>query len=1110
MRLMWAALLACALAAGFLTSGVLQAAGEATMADYPKKTGRTLHTDAELAIARQNIERYPAAASIRDSVVKAAEKWADWSDEGLASLIIPPQVPRAFNISFSGCPVHGREAFKFGNYSFSIDLNRPFKVKCPVGGEEYPSNDFAAFLATGMKDRSLLTGPYPDDGWGWKKPGEEKKYWFVAYYNHWAYYNHVIPAALNLSRAYLLTGNPKYAHQAIILSDKIADVYPAMDHNKQSRYAAEFAPTYTGKIVNMIWETNVGRNLSEAYDNVWEAIDRDQAAQKFLGKTGAQMRANIEKNLVREVIECVYSGRIRGNFGMHQDTLLTAAIVAQAGDETKVADYLLNNTGGGMALEGYNYAIANYFTREGISCRETAPGYCLIWPTQLVSIADMMKRFGISLFAHEKVRNIMVGLERMILLDKFTPATGDSGGVTSGAVRVPAETARIGYREYQDDAFADILRRSGSGGPVFSTFDDLFAEQPPVPLAAKKKAPPASDLMDSYGLALLRSPKQPASRRVAWSLFYGPSPGHGHADKLNIDLYALDHRLLPDLGYPQFAADDPEPPGWSRNTVCHNTVIVNAKQQTTVEAGRARTFAASPTVQLVEVDAPNVYKGEASLYRRTLAMIEGRGYSYGVDVFRVAGGKQHDYSLHGPDGDFSASRIDLSPPQEKGTLAGQDVPYAFFYDDPTFAEKGERQGYYRYRGSGFSFLTNVQRAAGSKPWSADWRLRDDAEKHVRITWLPQAEQTAFVCDGKPPLRPDNPEKLKYILSRREGAQPLASTFVSVIEPYEGDARAEPTTLTRGAGEDAVAIEVKTPQGTDLVAALGGKKAWAGGDARCTSRFGVISADKRGALRRAFVAGRGEMSRSNWGLRATSEVSGRVVGVDYSKRQVAVRLAKDSAAAPAALPGSVVRFSPPAGGRVSCFFIKSARRAGRDLILTLTESPDAGLVLVSKVDDKAGIVETKTFLPQTDVERYNGMTLADETGRPVYQVVIAKESGARITVERLRGSGRASLADTDNDGRTLGKLYEFGPGDAAEIAAVVHLERGGRLSYTVQANAPFQLALPMRDSDRLPSAQWQPDGSKARAVPVRRTDEGCAVVVSASALGSGRGRLWTHR
>jgi len=1106
MRMVWAAGIACALAVSLAAIGPVYSAGETKMAEYPKKTRRTLHTDAELALARQSIERYPAAAGTRDSVVVAAEKWGDCSDERLASLITPPQVPRAFNISFSGCPVHGRDAFKFRNYSFSIDLNRPFKVKCPVGGEEYPSNDFAAFLATGMKDRSLLTGPYPDDGWGWKKPGEEKKYWFVAYYNHWAYLNHIIPAALNLSRAYLLTGKPKYAHQAIMLLDKIADVYPQMDHNKQSRYATEFAPSYTGKIVNLIWETGVGRNLCEAYDNVWDAIDRDEAAQKFLGKTAPQIRANIEKNLVREVIESVYDGRIRGNFGMHQETLLVAAIVAQAGDEGQVADYLLNNTGGGFQLEGYNYAIANYFTREGISCREVAPGYCAIWPAHLVSIADLMKRFDINLFEREKVRRIMLGLERLIVLDKFTPAIGDSGSVTDGAVRVPMRTARIAYREYEGNDLAAILRRGGGREPVFEGFEDLFAEPLAVPAPTKeqKQATPASDLMDGYGLALLRSPKQ----AVACSLFYGPSPGHGHVDKLNIELFALGHKLLPDLGYPQFAADDPEPPGWSRNTVSHNTVVINAKEQTTVQAGQVRTFAASPTVQLAEVDAPAAYRGEVSLYRRTLAMIGGRDHIYSVDIFRVVGGKQHDYSLHGPDGDFSVSGIELSPPHEKGTLAGPDVPYAFFYDDPIFAEKGEKQGYYRYHGSGFAFLTNVQRGIAGAPWSADWRLRDDAGKHVRITWLPQAEQKEFVCDGRPPYRPGNPLSLKYVMSRREGAEPLASTFVSVIEPYEGATRAEPTALTQGAGEDPVAVEVKTPEGTDLVAALGGKRMWTSGYAGCTARFGVLSFDKRSALRRGFVAGRGEVRSKGWGLRATSETTGRVVGVDYARREVIIRPAKGAAVVPAALARSVVRFSnPPPGGRASCFFIESARRAGSDLVLTVAESPDAGLVVVSGVDEKAGLIETKTFLPQTDVERYNGMTLADETGRPVYRVVAVQESGAKIAVERVRGSGRAKLADVDKDGRILGKLYEFGPGDAVEVGAVVHVERGGKLSYLVQANAPFELMVPLNKSGPLPSAQWQPEGGKARPVAVRRTERGCAIVVSATALGSGRGRLW---
>jgi hypothetical protein len=46
-----------------------------------------------------------------------------------------------------GCPVHGTKIYEKDLYSWIIDFDRPFKVKCPIGGEEYPSNDFAAFFA---------------------------------------------------------------------------------------------------------------------------------------------------------------------------------------------------------------------------------------------------------------------------------------------------------------------------------------------------------------------------------------------------------------------------------------------------------------------------------------------------------------------------------------------------------------------------------------------------------------------------------------------------------------------------------------------------------------------------------------------------------------------------------------------------------------------------------------------------------------------------------------------------------------------------------------------------------------------------------------------------
>ncbi len=55
-----------------------------------------------------------------------------------------------------------------------------------------------------------------------------------------------------------------------------------------------------------------------------------------------------------------------------------------------------------------------------------------------------------------------------------------------------------------------------------------------------------------------------------------------------------------------------------------------------------------------------------------------------VDVFRVTGGRQHDWILHGTDTGFE-SDLDLTSPRTNGTLAGTDVEYGHFYDDRKLA-----------------------------------------------------------------------------------------------------------------------------------------------------------------------------------------------------------------------------------------------------------------------------------------------------------------------------------------------------------------------------------------------------------------------------------------
>jgi len=1052
------------IAAGLSVMAAGVAPGKEAEMPRPVKTERTLHTPAEVARARRNIESHESAAAVAAGIIAEADRWVGRSDEWLATtLVTPPEVPRAFNISFEGCPVHGREAFKAGNYGFKVDPDNPWKTICPIGGEEYPSNDFGAFLASGMKDRSLLTGPYADDGWGWEQhPGDAHKWWFIAYYNHWLWQRYTIPITRAFSRAYLLTGDPRYAHKAIVLLDRIADVYPEMNYNKQSRYAKEYSPTYDGKIVNWIWETGVATDLAEAYDNVWEGVDAAKEAQAFLGRTGPEIRANIEANLLAEIKAAYDRGQIRGNFGMHQKALLTDAIVAQAGDEDAIVDRLLNDSGGEFQHEGIGYALTNYFSRDGVCNRETAPGYAMTWVRNLTTIAELLRRLGVNLYADPRMRALFAYPERMVAIGKFTPAIGDSGSAINGAVRLGPKEARIAHREYGGPEFARLVRRSYDEERAFRDYEDLFTDPalPPEPPKPARADDPQlrSDNLAGYGLALLRDGRPRDGAAI--SLFYGTHIGHGQADMLNVEFFALGRKALPDLGYPQFAAQDPEPPGWSRNTISHNTVVVNAKKQTNYDCGDLVAFAASPTVQFADVDAPKAYDREVTMYRRSVALINDRRGTYALDVFRVRGGEQHDYSLHGPEGAFTVSGLDLPKPR-KGTLAGPDVAFMRFYDDPERDDPDYGGSPYGYEGSGFSFLENVQEAAASAPWSADWELADRPGAHVRITWLPESRQETFVCDGRPPMRPGAPERLKYVISRRTGDKPLSSTFLALFEPYRGrpiitSARSlEPA--GRGAA-GAVAAAVTTEAGTDYIACATSYRRVTRFEEGLSfaGHFGVLSMDGEGRMRRAFLVGDGEMTLGGVGLRLRGSARGSVESVDYAKRRVVIRLADPEAKiAPEAMAGRWVRFRN--ARHVTAYEIVSARKQKGRLVLSLGGIDLRVLkLLATKINMTEGAIEVKNVIPLVREGYHAGMTVGNERGQPLLR--LKKASDGALAVEPIAGirARRSDFSDADGDGRVIVNVYDFGPGDEAEILAVGHVERRGRTRFAVETSGSVEV------------------------------------------------------
>ena len=240
------------------------------------KTVRNYYTDQRLVVLRDNLTRYDWARKERDRILKEADKWAAYPDERLRELVPPPSVPRAGIVNTLQCPVHGQEVLKVASmYGWKMDFDHPYKVVCPVGGESYPSNDFDAYLKSGMKDKALLTGEYVDDGWGYRKdPADKRNYWFVGYYAHWMVRNYLHPALRDLSQAYLITGEERYAHKCALLLWQLSQYYPDYAYEKQSSYGTENDPGYLGRLLYHTWETWTVEIAALAYDGVFPHLDR--------------------------------------------------------------------------------------------------------------------------------------------------------------------------------------------------------------------------------------------------------------------------------------------------------------------------------------------------------------------------------------------------------------------------------------------------------------------------------------------------------------------------------------------------------------------------------------------------------------------------------------------------------------------------------------------------------------------------------------------------------------------------------------------------------------------------------------------------------------------
>ena len=462
--------------------------------------------------------------------------------------------------------------------------------------------------------------------------------------------------------------------------------------------------------------------------------------------------------------------------------------------------------------------------------------------------------------------------------------------------------------------------------------------------------------------------------------------------------------------------------------------MIDAGRQA-LSRGRLHVYDPGPFAQLVEVSSESSYPGVAQLYRRTLMLVEvSPTQAYVVDIFRVRGGSQHDWIVHGTEANF-ASTLPLSSPEEKGTLAGVDVPYGDFYDDSRYDnDNAAHVPYHRYEGSGFQWLTNVQQArlSGDAVGSATWNLSRPEDlfpkrprKGVALrAHLVGGDETVLVADGIPQRREGWPESVKFLFRRRVG-EDLESVFVTVFEPYRDTPFIRSVkALPVDPGRDLpVGLEIDLGGRTHVLlnrmesGSNGGTRLPVGGDVVLDARAAVLERASGSGVTRTYLLDDAGTTGLDLGGGTSPHVDRRVTEVDYGKGTVT-------------LSRPIPQDLTPAGA------VAIVERGQYASAISMDRIIDGRTIGIGDDDISEGTVHViaakgSHISFQTAFAHFSrpGMTLVNEAGRAVGRLLDIGRNKARLSARNLT---LRDFPDLDQDGRRTCRCVVIGPGDTLRI------------------------------------------------------------------------------
>ena len=247
-------------------------------------------------------------------------------------------------------------------------------------------------------DRSLLVNlehPDPadplrtfgvDDGEGYV--AGEKRWRFIGAYLIYGQWKQAIVSGIRqLAAAYLVTGDPAYAHKAGVLLDRVADLYPTFDFGREGvMYEGPPSAGYVSTWHDACLEVF---ELTIAYDIVFEAISQDESLIAFLSAQAARHKlandkssfASIQRNIEERILRDTVANRpkIESNYPTTDITIATILAVLGWPDNREAVCAILDQI------------IEQATAVDGLSGEKGIAGYTAIAPH---TVAELLGRYN--------------------------------------------------------------------------------------------------------------------------------------------------------------------------------------------------------------------------------------------------------------------------------------------------------------------------------------------------------------------------------------------------------------------------------------------------------------------------------------------------------------------------------------------------------------------------------------------------------------------------------------------------------------------------------------------------------------------------------------------